>query len=75
MMRPHMPKCMTSDKRRDKQAYWEARLTRMGLSVEAGRHDWLTFGHTPTDLNLDGGRTYKPTDGELEETQEWPISL
>lgn len=53
-----MPYRMASDKRRDKQGYWEARLTRMGLSAEAGRHNWLVYGHIATELDYDGRKTF-----------------
>lgn len=71
-----MPNCMATDKRRDSQKYWEARLTRMGFSVEAGRHDWLSFGHVATDLDFDGRKTYTAAQtGESSELTEWPVSL
>lgn len=69
-----MPIVMATDKRRDTEEYWEARLTRMGLSVESGRHDWLAFGHIVSDLDFDGRKTYTQ-DGESQELTEWPLSL
>lgn len=70
-----MPNCMASDKRRDSQKYWDDRLTRMGLSAEAGRHGWLAYGHVATDLDFDGRKTYtKEKDGESSEL-DWPLSL
>jgi len=75
---------MANDKRRDTREYWEARLKRMGLSMSAGEGvawqdgkpvRWLSYGHTVTDLDFDGRNTYTPTAGEIEERQEWPISL
>ena len=37
---------------------WEARLTRMGLSMERGRHDWLTYGHIVSEIDYDGVNVY-----------------
>jgi hypothetical protein len=63
-----------TDKRRSTQAYWDARLTRMGLSPERGRHDWLVYGHLVSALDYDGVKTYT-TAADIEENQEWPISI
>lgn len=73
MLHVSLPCLVATDKKRDTREYWDARLTRMGLSMEAGRHDWLAFGHRVSDLDFDGRKTY-PT-GETEEVIEWPISL
>ncbi len=55
---------------------WEARLKKMGLSMERG-HDphRLTYGHMVADLDWDGKVTYTPPTGERLENDEWPISL
>lgn len=72
---------MASDKRRDSQEYWEGRLKRMGLSMEAG-NPWkceetrvrrLSYGHIVNDLDFDGRQTYTAKD--IEDRAEWPISL
>jgi hypothetical protein len=65
--------CMASDKRRDNAAYWEARLKRMGLDADRGRPSWLSYGYTVHECDFDGRKTY--TAGEIEELNEWPISL
>jgi hypothetical protein len=65
---------MASDKRRDTQAYWEARLKRMGLDAERGRPSWLSYGHDVTFLDTDGRKTYHLA-GETQRENEWPISL
>lgn len=65
---------MASDKRRDTQEYWDARLARMNLGTERGRPTWLDYGYRVNDLDFDGVRTYS-TANEIEDRQEWPISL
>lgn len=65
---------MASDKRRSNPAYWEARLQRMGLGMESGHVDWISYGHVITDLDFDGRTTYQAA-GEREEVHEWPQSL
>jgi len=64
----------TYNKRRISQEYWEARLTRMGLSPERGRHDWLTYGEDFAALDYDGKKTYRSNGGD-ERLDEWPLSL
>ena len=79
---------MANDKRRDTLTYWEARLKRMGLSMEAGQAvtpdksqpggflRWLEYGHTVKDLDFDGRKTYRVLpSGESLELGEWPVSL
>lgn len=77
---------MASDKRRDTAAYWEDRLVRMGLSMEAGQAvvrdeaqpggflRWLEYGHEVSDLDFDGRNAYR-TNGERSDDVEWPQSL
>jgi hypothetical protein len=70
---------------RDKQpneseltAYWEARLKRMHLTMDAGSHigtETICYGHSVLDLDYDGRITYKPPTGERLDNKEWPISL
>lgn len=67
-------KCMATDKRRDTVSYWEARLQRMGLGMESGHVDWITYGHVVSDLDFDGQKTY-PLTGEREVVTDWPLSL
>jgi hypothetical protein len=67
-------KCMASDKQRTSQEYWEQRLKRMGLTPRAGEHKWLSYGHKLSALDYDGVRTYATAE-DVEENQEWPISL
>lgn len=66
---------MASDKRRDTQQYWDARLKRMGMDVEVGTPHWLFYGHDVTKLDTDGRKLYVPTDGGRTEENEWPQSL
>ena len=66
---------MATDKRRDTQTYWEARLKRMNLDMETGRDSWLSYGHDVAKLDTDGRKTYTVPTGEVEDNQEWPISL
>lgn len=69
-----MHKCRT--KRRDSQEYWEARLKRMGLTMNAGRQEWITYGHMISDIDFDGRVVYVPEkSGESLEIGEWPVSL
>jgi hypothetical protein len=63
------------DKRRDTAAYWEARLKRMGLTVDAGRANWIDYGHSVLKLDYDGRIAYVADPGESLERGEWPISL
>ena len=57
-------------------AYWEARLKRCGLGMDAGSHrDRITYGHMVADLDWDGKVTYVPPTGERLENEEWPISM
>lgn len=65
---------MATDKRRDSQEYWEARLSRMNLGAQRGRPTWLDYGYTVTDRDFDGVKTYT-TVSDVEENQEWPVSL
>src|SRR6202049_3098795 len=65
---------MATDKRRDSLEYWNARLTRMGLGHEAGSHRWLRYGHRVSELDCDGVKTYTAPE-EIEDRNEWPISL
>jgi hypothetical protein len=65
---------MATDKRRDTAQYWEARLKRMGLTVERAGPDWLIYGHDVSKLDTDGRKTFVPITGETEEL-EWPMSL
>lgn len=61
--------------------HWENRLTRMGLSMEAGRvydsdgKDVIVYGHRLADLDWDGRMTYMPPKGERLEDEGWSISL
>lgn len=56
--------------------YWNDKLKGFGLTEDAGRKEWLSYGHVVNDLDFDGRNTYKPTTGERLETEdEWPISL
>lgn len=57
------------------QAYWDTKLALYGLTEDAGRKDWISYGHEVTQLDTDGRKTYKPTAGESLEHEEWPISL
>lgn len=66
---------MATDKRRDTKAYWEARLKRMDLDAERGRPSWLQYGHDVHKLDTDGRTTYAVTAEDIEDRQEWPISL
>jgi hypothetical protein len=71
-----MPKCKTKTARvtgADTTAYWEARLKRAGLSMEAGRSELISYGFTLKDLDFDG-RNVRPTTADLER-DEWPVSL
>lgn len=58
--------------KRQTQSYWEAKLTRMGLSMEAGRlygadgEDLLIYGHDVTVLDFDGRNTYENGSGQDE---------
>lgn len=74
---------MASDKQRSTPEYWEKRLRRMGLSMEAGTPRVpgskghvriLTYGHKVSALDFDGVRTYATAE-DVEVNQEWPISL
>lgn len=65
---------MATDKRRDSGKYWEERLQRMGLGMESGHVDWISYGHVITELDFDGRKTY-PSTVEGEEVSEWPLSL
>lgn len=57
-------------------ALWEARLKRMGLTMDAGHNRAvITYGHMVTDLDWDGKVTYTPPTGERLDNEEWPISL
>lgn len=56
--------------------YWEARLKRMGLSMERG-HDphVITYGHKIEDFGILEGRVvYSPPTGERTDTGECVIS-
>jgi len=65
---------MASDKRRESQQYWEARLKRMNLDIDRGRLKWLCYEHITGPLpDFDGKRTYTAQD--VEDLNEWPISL
>jgi hypothetical protein len=63
------------NKRRDNLAYWEARLKRMGLTPDAGRVDWITYGHDTARMDFDGRHVFVPPTGESLELDEWPLSL
>lgn len=69
------PRVMATDKRRDTGAYWEARLQRMGLGMETGHLDWISYGHVVSDLDFDGRTTYPSTGERSEIATEWPLSL
>lgn len=59
-------------------AQWEARLKAAGLSMEAGRREWISYGFTTAELDFDGRRIVRPITqglGEGLETSEWPVSL
>jgi hypothetical protein len=53
--------------------YWEAKLKRYGLTMEAGRTNWMDYGHKEADKGFEGQTAYKPT-GESTE-REWPQSM
>lgn len=74
-MRSQRVLVMTTDKRRDTAAYWEARLQRMDLDMGRGHVNWIDYGHDITQLDTDGRKTYESTDGERTEIAEWPQSL
>lgn len=66
------------DRRRESPAYWDARLKRMGLTMDAGYNpNWLSYGHEVLDLDFDGRRVYsgEKTIGERLIEDEWPVSL
>jgi hypothetical protein len=64
------------NKRRDTSAYWEARLKRMGLTVDAGRAEWISYGHDTARMDFDGRHVFVPAiSGESLELDEWPLSL
>lgn len=71
-------KCRGKYAQRGSQVFWEAKLKRMGLTMEAGRKigsESLTYGHMVADLDWDGKVTYEPPQGERLDNGEWPISL
>ena len=70
-----MHKCR-GKKAKDSLDYWDARLKRMGCSMEAGRkigNMSLTYGHDVLTMDYDGRRTYQT--GERLDFEEWPVSL
>ena len=70
------PSKMHKCKERNTQAYWEARLKRMGLGLDSGHNrSVITYGHMVKDLDWDGKITYRPPTGEGLANEEWPISL
>ena len=63
---------------RQQPEYWEAKLKRMGLTLEAGRKigsESITYGHMVRTLDWDGRVTYEPPTGERLDNEEWPISM
>ena len=57
-------------------AYWEGRLKRMGLTEDAGRANWIDYGHSVLSLDWDGRIAYRvDNSGESLERGEWPVSL
>lgn len=56
------------------QAYWDVKLKQYGLTPEVGHPKWLSYGHKVADLDFDGVKTYT-TASDIEENQEWPVSL
>ena len=54
---------------------WDAQLKRLGLTMDAGRANWLTYGHMIADLDFDGRVAIVPITGESLERDEWPLSL
>jgi hypothetical protein len=64
---------MASDKKRDSPAYWEARLKRMGLCMNAGYNpNWLSYGHSVTELDTDGRKTFTVDESrESKGLSEW----
>lgn len=72
-----VPKCTAKQTRTDPE-YWETRLKRMGITMDAGRKigsESITYGHMVADLDFDGKVTYRPPIGERLDNAEWPISL
>jgi len=63
------------DKRRDSLQYWEKRLQRMGLGMEAGHVDWIEYGHLVNELDYDGKTAFRPRTERVRECDEWPVSL
>jgi hypothetical protein len=57
------------------QEYWEGMLKRYGLTADAGRVNWLEYGHRVLDLDYDGRIAYRPKTGESLDGNEWPQSL
>ena len=85
-----MPKCRrktktskqtatTVDPRLLKPDYWEARLKRAGLSMEAGRSARISYGFTTSELDFDGRNVVRPEPITQERGEgleyEWPVSL
>ncbi len=69
-------KCRGKYAERGTQAFWDARLKRMGLGLDAGqRADLVTYGHMIRDLDWDGKILYTPPIGERLDDSEWPVSL
>ena len=72
-----MHKCKAKRKgsnvRRDSQAWWERKLSKLGLGMEAGRkigRTTITYGHM-ADLDYDGRvAVHLPITGESSEREE-----
>jgi hypothetical protein len=38
--------------RADQSTYWDARLAKIGLGMDAGRRNWIDYGYTLADLDF-----------------------
>lgn len=70
-----MYKCKVKKPKQADLDHWEARLKRMGLTMDAGRAGFITYGHMVADLDFDGRIAVVPATGERLDENEWPISL
>ena len=71
-----MPKCRMKKPTAAQTQYWEARLKRMGLGMDAGHsRSTITYGHMIEHFGeLEGKIIYSPPTGERTDTGECVIS-
>jgi len=80
-LKPHKCKRKTGNQHNKRQTpeYWEAKLKRMGLSMNRGRSigvEDLTYGHLIEHFGaFEGSIVFDPPTGERLDNDEWPISL